>query len=128
VGESTLLPPSTSAPTKGPPRLLVYCRADPGIPEDASEIISTAQAAKAVVQVIAGAPNPALKDLCRRTHGSLWIAVPENDLKRQVEEAYQALLARFLITYAAIEPNADSVQIRVSNSEGWGETTVTLER
>lgn len=115
-----------NAPTRGARRLIVYCPADPGIPADASEIASSATRAQAIVQVIASASNAALEDLCRITHGSFKIAAPGDDVAHLVQEAYQTLSARFLITYQPVAPNADSLDIWVSNSMGWGETKIAL--
>jgi HEAT repeats len=108
------------------PQLIVYCPVDPGVPADASEIVSLATQSKAIVQVIASASNTALEDLCRITHGSFRIAAPGDDASVLVQESYRTLSARFLITYEPVVPNADSLHIWVSNSTGWGETTIAF--
>ncbi len=115
-----------SASTRSARRLIVYCPVDPGIPDDASEIVSEATSEQAVVHVIASASNSALEDLCRLTHGSFQIAGPGGDIARLVREACQALSARFLITYQQASPNSDSLHIWAANSTGWGETTIKL--
>jgi HEAT repeats len=114
------------APSRTVHRLIVYCPADPGTPADASEIISAAVQAKAVIQVIASAPNAALEDLCRITTGSFRLTAPSDEVSNLVQEAYRTLPARFLITYEPVAPTANSLHIWVSNSTGWGETTVAL--
>ncbi len=107
-------------------RLIAHCPAGLETPADAYDIISAAIDARAVVQVVAAAPNTTLEELCRRTRGSFQIAAPEDDLVRLLEDNYRILLARFLITYQAVAANADSLQVWVSNATGWGETTLAL--
>lgn len=115
-----------NAPARGTHRLIAYCPADPGAPADASEIVSAATRAQTVVHVGASASNAALENLCLRTHGNFKIAASADDGARLVQEAWQTLSARFLITYRPVAPNADSLHIWVSNSVGWGETTIAL--
>jgi hypothetical protein len=106
--------------------LIVYCPLDPGVSADASEIISGATRAKAVVQVIASASNATLEELCRTTNGTFRLAARGADVSALVQEAYRTVPARFLITYQPVAPAAESLHIWVSDSTGWCETTIAL--
>jgi HEAT repeat protein len=106
-------------------QLIVYCHEDPGTPRDANEIITFVQTANIAVSAIAAVSNEALENLCRRSQGCFRIA-ETSDAGRQVEEAYLASLSRFLISYEPLIPEGRSLQIRVFDTAGWGETTITL--
>ncbi len=106
-------------------QLIVYCHEDPGTPADANEIITAVQMANIAVTAIAGMSNETLEDLCRRSQGCFRIA-ETSTVDRHVEEAYLASLSRFLISYGPLVSGGRSLQIRVFDAAGWGETTITL--
>ena len=113
-------------PARGARRLIVFCPQDPGSPADAMEIAANAVSGQVGIHVICAVPNGPLEDLCRRTRGSFQLAASEEDLQRQIEDAYQLLLARYLITYQSVTPNASSVELWVGNATGWGESSLAL--
>ncbi len=110
----------------GTRQLTIYCAGDPGDPADVSDIISAAIAARIAVYAIAATPNGSLDKLCQRTQGFFRLANQEADIGRLVEEAYQASLSRFLISYPPLTPDARSLQIRVFSNAGWGEANIEL--
>jgi HEAT repeat protein len=111
---------------RGSRRLIAYCSEDPGAPEEVNDVIAAAIGASVSVHAIADAYNAALDELCRRTRGRFQIAPPGADVPTLIEDACIMLRSRFAITYQAPVANAKTLQIRVANDAGWGETAIDL--
>jgi hypothetical protein len=111
---------------RGSRRLIAYCPEDPGIPEEVDLFISAAIGASVSIYAIADIYNGALDELCRRTRGRLQIIPPGADVPKLIEDACIMLRSRFAITYQAPVANAKTLQIRVANEAGWGETVIDL--
>ena len=78
------------------------------------------------VHVVSLDPCPPLEELCRGTQGSFRLAKAALDLPKLVEEAYLALLPRFLVGYPPVAPGARTLNVRVFDATGWGEATILL--
>ena len=75
-------------------------------------------ASKTSVQVISLTPCPPLEELCRGTQGSFRLAKSEAHLSKLVQEAYLALLSRFLVGYQPLAPGARTLNVRVFDATG----------
>jgi hypothetical protein len=117
---------AASAPEHGARHLIVYNQSSLEAPASLAEIVAAAVASKTSVQVVSLTPCPPLEELCRGTQGSFRLAKSETELARLIEEAYLALLSRFLVGYSPVAPGARALSVRVFDATGWGETTISL--
>jgi hypothetical protein len=117
---------SGQAPARGVSHLIAVCPTDPGACPDPEVIVAAALAARVSVQVVAAARNAALEDLCRGSGGYFRMPSPEDNWDRTVEDARLTVTARFAIICQPVSANAKTLQIRLSNDTGWGETNLTL--
>jgi len=117
---------AANAPERAAHHLIVYNQASPAPPANLAEIVSAAAASKTSVQVVSLTPCPPLEELCHGTQGSFRLAKSAPDLTKLVEELYLALLSRFLVGYTSVAPGARTLNVRVFDATGWGETTIAL--
>jgi hypothetical protein len=116
---------ATSALSRGIRHLIVHNQSSDTAPPDMAEIVSASIASNTSVQVVSLTPSAPLEELCRRTRGSFHLAEAQHKISQLIEEALLSLAPRYLVSYAAT-PGARELNIRVHNSEGWGETNVPL--
>lgn len=114
------------APERGARYLIVYNQSTPEAPAGTAEIVSAVVASNTSVHVVSLDPCPPLEELCRGTQGSFRLAKAALDLPKLVEEAYLALLPRFLVGYPPVAPGARTLNVRVFDATGWGEATILL--
>jgi len=117
---------AVGAPEHGARHLIVYNQSSPAAPADLAEIVAAAVASNTSVQAVSLTPFPPLEELCRGTQGSFRLAKSEPELARVIEEAYLALLPRFLVSYQPVAPGARKLSVRVFDATGWGETAILL--
>jgi hypothetical protein len=117
---------AANAPEHGARHLIVYNQSSLEAPAALAEIVAAAVASETSVQVVSLTPCPPLEELCRGTQGSFRLAKSGTELSRLIEEAYLALLSRFLVAYSPVAPGARTLHLRVFDATGWGETTISL--
>jgi hypothetical protein len=119
--------PSATTPAATPARhLIVYNQSSGEAPAGMAEIVAAAVASNVTVQVVSLTPSAPLEELCRSTQGSFQLAQSEDELSKLVGEAHLTLLSRFLVGYQPAAPGARTLSVRVFDSTGWGETTISL--
>jgi hypothetical protein len=117
---------AVGAPELGARHLIVYNQSSPEAPADLAEIVAAAVASNTSVQAVSLGPCPPLEELCRGTQGAFRSAKSEAELSKLVQEAHLALVPRFLVGYQPVAPGARTLNVRVFDATGWGETTISL--
>lgn len=109
----------------GKRHVLVFCPdTAPGVGGEA--LANALLSAHASVQVISAAPNPRLEALCRRTHTSLVKVATAEAAIAALEEAYLSLLAEYEISYKAVSPAAQQLEIEVRSPAARGALTLAI--
>jgi hypothetical protein len=78
------------------------------------------------VQAISAAPNPGLEDLCRRTHTNFVKVATAEAAIAAIEQAYLSLLAKYEISYKAVSPTAEQLEIEVRSPAARGALTLPV--
>jgi hypothetical protein len=118
---------AVGAPERGPRRLILFHDASAaGAAPEMAEFISAATGSNTSVQAISMTPSPQLEELCSGTNGHFQLAQSEPEIQKFVEEAYLALLPRFLVTYQPVSHSARALTVRVFDATGSGETTISM--
>ena len=91
------------------------------------DLVGAVVAARAMVQVIAPAPDPILEDFCNKVGGVFW-TVGQGGQSPAVVQAYIQQLARYEIAYQTGNAGARTLKVRLNGPTIRGETEVLLPR
>lgn len=87
------------------------------------ELVANVQPSRVSAQAIAGSPNQALTDFCKRTF-TPFVIRPDDEIAHSVQQAYLKLLARYEVVYHPIDPEAAELNIKIQGPGGYAETSV----
>ena len=104
---------------RGKRHVVVYCH-ETAVGHPPDSLVNALRAPEASVQFISSAPNPELKELCRRTQTSLTVVETPETASLAIEQAYLSLLARYEIAYQSAAPAPQVLEIRVRSPEASG--------
>jgi hypothetical protein len=91
-------------------------------PPAVDDLVAATAAAQASMQVISTVPDPLVEDFCRRVNGRFLSAEDES----VALDAYLNLLTRYEVVYQPLDPEAQSLKLRLHGPGLWAETRLPL--